>query len=349
MTRRALHMLAPNEKGDGREAGRRALCGGTDRYGKQAGDLDTTPEAVAVTCRHCMRRLVDAQAKAALVRVETAIGERPPGAHDAKLLPLDRGSRAIIERSIRGEVADVGPRWSSLDRALEHESRVVLDGAPVRSSSDTDRFGVLPQRSVGEVPTPAALAGREDVLAVRVAIERAARACVEAVEVGAIGIGVVLTEADFSLVLRWLSQGQPVWQRIADGRKGGIWRAIRRTRADVAEELARRHGREVTERQVEIAEKAMRQSAEEALRRAGELRAARPRKERETMAAPEGWDVEGWVAIGKVVGRGADTCQALEKREENPLPVERYSGRVIARREDLRAWVAREIARAKAA
>lgn len=394
MTARALHMLAPTPPGSARDAAPTALCGGSDRYGKAAGDLELTDSPVAVTCRHCMKRLVDQRAKAALSVVETAIGGRPSGAHASKLLPLDRGSRAIIERSIRGETEVTGPRWSSLDRALEHETKVVLDGAPVRSSSDSDRFGVLPQRSVGEVPTPAALAGREDVLAVRIAIERAARACVEAVAIGAIGIGVELSEAEFVLVLRWLSQGEPVWQPIEPeawgrydtavrrrpavkaylaaktpeeraelaheasvaagrvpfiGKKGGCWKTEKHTRASIAAELTRRHGRDVTERQVEIAEKAMRQSAEDALRRAGELRVPRPRKDREeeTMAKFPGYTLQGWKQIATACDRSEDWCQKMAARPSDPLPVKRPGGgrEVFAKPADLDAWLEAEVER----
>lgn len=349
MSARALHKLAPPADGDGMDM-RRAICGTLDLRARGLAAADMTESSVEVTCRLCVRRLNRAQVEAAVRVAEVVLGAPHPGAHASKPLPMSREMHAIIERSRRGEVADVGPRWSSLDRALEHESRVVLDGAPVRSSSDPDRYGARPQRSVGDVPVPQAVAGREDVLAVRVAIVRGAIACVEAMELGQIGIGANLTAADFELVLRWLVQGEPVWSRIAPHRKGGMWKAMPRTRDDVAAELSRRHKREVTERQVEIAQRAMRQAVEEALRATGELRVRRPRAKREeaAMAVP-GFELEGWKQIADHVGRSIDWCQKRAAREADPMPVGDLDGRKVANIAELDAWVAQEVARSRAA
>lgn len=326
MSARALHYLAPLVEGDGLDV-RRTLCGKVDLRNVGGPAYETTDSAPSVTCRWCVRRLVEAKAQRALGVVGVALGAAHPGAHASKALPLDRVSRAILERSIRGEPEDAGPRWSSIGRALEHEARVLLDGSPVRSSSDADRFGVLPQRSVGEVPVPQAIAGREDVIAIRLSIRRACEDC--AARPKEIGCGLALTAGDFELVLRWLGQGEPAWQPISPeawkahdltvsrlrevrayrkaevtagaaeleklrvaaeaaarrvgfvGPKGGIWRLSQRSEQDVAWELGRRHGVEVTTNQVEIARKAIERAFAAALRRTGELRAPRPRKERE--------------------------------------------------------------------
>mgnify|MGYP001607826416 FL=1 len=347
MTRRALHMLAPNLPGDASDA-RRALCGETDRKYRR---VDMTPDSALVLaenladrgCERCRKKLREAVAARALRSLGIA-----PAAHAQKQAPLSRALHAIIGRSIRGETED-GPRWSSAHRALEHEARVVLDGAPVRSSSDTERFGILPQQSKGEAPVPAAIAGREDVIAVRVSIDRACRACADAVAIGTIGCGAAFDAADFELVLRWLTQGEPVWQQTAPARKGRVQMLRQRDALEVAGELTLRRGHAVTERQVAIAYRAVLAAFSETLRATGELRAARPKAEREAkMAAPEGW-VETWESIAKVVGRSVDTCQRLAKREENPLPVGEYLSRAAAKVEELEAWKRREVERSRAA
>lgn len=285
MTRRAMHMLAPALPGDGRESAKRTACGQRDLGDVGLARYETTPHAGDVTCRACRRALRRVRLAEVVVRAMTA--PVAPAVHAERQRPLSRADLEVMLRDIRGEPDDPGPRWRSVRGALEHEARVVLDGAPVRSSSDPDRYGVLPQRSVGEVPTPQAIAGREDVIAVRQSIDAAGLACAEACALGLIPTGVALTPADFVLVLRWTHQGEPVRQRIVESRKGMIERLVPRTPAHIAAELASRHGgADVTETQVKIAARAVTGAFADALRRRGELRAARIRSETEARA----WD-----------------------------------------------------------
>lgn len=350
MTRRAMHMLAPALPGDGRESAKRTACGQRDLGDVGLARYETTPNAGDVTCRACRHALRRVRAAEAIVAAIVA-----PATHANGQRPASRADLATLWRSIRGEPEDPGPRWRSVRGALEHEARVVLDGAPVRSSSDPDRYGVLPQRSVGEVPVPQAIAGREDVIAVRQSIDTAGAACADACALGLIPTGVALTALDFVLVLRWTHQGEPVRQRIVENRKGEIMRLVPRTLAHIAAELSRRHdGAEVTETQARIAAGAVTGAFADALRRRGELARARVRdtgesRRKTAMAAPEGWDLDGWKEISSIVGRSDDVCQRLAARAEDPLPIDRYLGRPIAKRADVLAWVRREVERARAA
>jgi hypothetical protein len=62
------------------------------------------------------------------------------------------------------------------------------------------------------------------------------------------------------------------------------------------------------------------------------------------MKAPEGWDLIGWKEIADTAGLHPDTCRRLSKRASDPLPVADFMGRrVIAKRDEIAAWVARQV------
>jgi len=69
---------------------------------------------------------------------------------------------------------------------------------------------------------------------------------------------------------------------------------------------------------------------------------AREQQEAE-MASAHGYDLESWKDIAPVVGRSEDVCQRMARREEDPLPVRRYIGRVVAKRSEIEAWTLRQI------
>lgn len=274
-------MLAPNEKGDAKDRGRRVLCDLRDRYGKPVEDFDAAVTHVEVTCRLCLAKMAR-QAKAQHVATTIAAA-----VWSSKQAPLTRNDHAILRRSIEGVPEATGPRWFSVSRALEHAGRVLLDGAPVRSSSDPDRYGVLPQRSIGEVPTPAAIAGREDVIAVLLSIDRAADDCAAAVALGRLGVPLDLDADDFRTILWWSTQGERVWTRTHPERKGGHWRFATRSLGDIADVLRAKHRRDVTETQVGIARNAIASAFADRLRGMGELAEKREERASKEKAA---WD-----------------------------------------------------------
>lgn len=332
MTRRVLHMWAPNQPGDGKHA-TRALCGAV---GGRAHRIVTVDDATLVLaenvdhrprCKLCRARLREQIAAEALRRAGIA-----PAAHATKQAPLSRAMHAIIDRSFRGEVEERAP-WVTLDALLDHVLPVLEDGRAIRSSSDTDRFGVMPQTSKrGSDPAN----GWDNVINFEHALSKVTRRVVEAVDAGDLLGGVAWSQSHLAaLVLR---------------------------RADV-DTLAAEVGR--TPRQTQRARAMVRGAMLYELVRIGLL--PRPRRmveathggikvlerERErreaTMAAPEGWDLDGWKEIGRVVGKSEDTCQRLAGRDDDPLPIDRFLGRPIAKRADVIAWVRREVERARAA
>lgn len=56
------------------------------------------------------------------------------------------------------------------------------------------------------------------------------------------------------------------------------------------------------------------------------------------------FDLHGWKAIGRHLGRSERTCQRLAARDANPLPVARIGGIVGASSAALNRWVEHEVA-----
>lgn len=63
------------------------------------------------------------------------------------------------------------------------------------------------------------------------------------------------------------------------------------------------------------------------------------------MPAPAilGYDLDGWKEICAAIGRSENTAREWSRRERDPLPVAYFGKSVVARRAELRAWVAREM------
>lgn len=66
------------------------------------------------------------------------------------------------------------------------------------------------------------------------------------------------------------------------------------------------------------------------------------------MAVKKPWDLEGWEAIGKALGRDERTARRWEKRSRetaDPMPVMRpgHMQEVVAVEADLEAWLARQL------
>lgn len=63
-----------------------------------------------------------------------------------------------------------------------------------------------------------------------------------------------------------------------------------------------------------------------------------------------GFDVQGWMEVGRAVGLHRNTCRKLSElpEAEDPLPVRDYFGAPVAVRAELLAWVARRVAQRSA-
>ena len=57
-----------------------------------------------------------------------------------------------------------------------------------------------------------------------------------------------------------------------------------------------------------------------------------------------GYDLAGWTQIADYLDTCDRTARTLAKRGEDPLPVSRFNGRIIAKKAELAQWVSRELA-----
>ncbi len=138
MTRRALHLQAPRESGDGIDV-RKAACG--------LPDVDLTESRVEVTCRRCKQQYK----LALLAHLTEGLRERaewvaPPAG------PVVRGTTELTvaqERIARGPQPDDDEkprvRWHSLKAAVQRWAAHVDEGASVKSSSAPSRFEGAPR------------------------------------------------------------------------------------------------------------------------------------------------------------------------------------------------------------
>lgn len=295
---RALHMRRDRQPGEGLDL-RVSLCGMLA--------VNLAGSAVEVTCRLCRGRMAAVPAP----EHDERIGEERQVTPGATALSVT--GRRAIERSQRGEEGEA-PRWRSLDAAFAMRRRVLLDGAPIRSSSDPDRFGHRVQTSGGgAVRTPS---GREDVIGLDVAVERATRGPVD------VAPGVTFPVVTQRAILFLRFDERLSMRQIADD-LGGPWTAhhvslmLRRLRATMVEDLVSRGVLEARE-----------------LRRGGR------EKTEATMRIP-GYDLEGWKEIAAHLGVHETTARTRLVSEG--LPVVTARGKVFATKAGLDAWTRAQI------
>lgn len=313
----------------------------------------STPERF-VTCGTCLRLASTEQREAAALAMvdAAAIAERlaapPPFVPSGPYTPavgaseLAAPDRRIIARSIAGDEPDERGRWSSVREALGAVATARDEGVPLASTSSPSRFGK------GKV------SGGSTVRVHSVATQLR---CIEAEK----ALEIACSQ---SVRVNRLLRVEPVHVSII----ADLGLLGRRTRTRIAGRKSYRHDREpvlvediiaavkaaggprlLTAQVHRVRAKVEGRIAEILYRKELVTRAAMTRgvvsseKGREQMAAPAGFDVDGWKEIGALIGRGEDTAQRLARRKEDPLPVRWYLGRAIARRADLHAWIARQV------
>ncbi len=330
MSKRALHFLAPTPRGSAKDGPKRTLCGQRDLGDVGLASYDTTAEAVSVTCRVCKRMLARAPER----RSEPVDGEAHPGAFAKPQPPISAADHAILQRSLRGE-EEVRHPWTALDALLDHVLPVMEDGRPIRSGSDTDRFGVLPQRMARVSSDPAN--GHDNVISFELALSRVTAAIVEGADRGRLLGGVPWTQSTLAtLVLyRTAQKERPTPEALAEI-VGRTVRQTQRARALLLGALFFELSRVgLVPRPKSLVEATY-----------GGVRVLE-REGRQPMAAPEGFDLEGFKEIAKLIGRSEDAAQRLAVRDSDPLPVEWFGRLAYAKKPDVRAWLAREMARGR--
>lgn len=223
---------------------------------------------------------------------------------------LDAHSARILERSHGGDDTTARPRWSSLDKAIAKTNQIKSGSSSIRSSWKDE------QLSGGSVRT---LDGREDVLQVDLAIERAFR------EPGKIGHARMSAAALTGVLVDVLRHGLEA--------------------SSVAARLSEEHGYPITEKQVRQWLAFAKDRIRTELETKGVIEKAKPRakgaENEETSMAGE-YEVEGWKAIAAVINRSDIAARRYASREVDPLPVVEQMGRIAAKKSELLAWLTRQ-------
>lgn len=290
-----------------------------------------------VTCKPCLRAIVAVAAK-----LEEAARDRrraiPPAMLDGPgQSDVGAAGATAIAASIAGEIVSTGARWGSVDSAMAALAQTQDSRRSVASSSSPDRFGKDVVRSAAVTPTTPRET-RDDVLDIEAALERA---CVTT-RVGDRS----LPAAEVRAIAEAMLFGRPVERRVL-GRRSTYRERVKAPIEEVAA-LA-----ELTKHQVAIVMRHVRGRVARHLARKGliplraavrEMSRADLGVEEDDMAVPAGqqWDLEGWKDIAPLVGRSEETCKRLASRPDDPLPIARYLGRVVASRAAVVAWAGRQ-------
>lgn len=301
----------------------------------------TTEDAAQVTCRLCLGVMAKVAARAVLERDRRG-DERPavldgPGRSEVGAL----GAFALA-RSIAGEPVSTGPRWGGIASALEALVRAQAERRSIASASSPDRFGQRGGGGTNSTPTTPRET-QDDLMDVEIARDAAS----QAMRIGerALTGREVLRIAELRIV------GRVVVKRIP-GRRGTYCELA----AVSGQEVADASG--LTRHQVGIVVRRFRAVMGPALAAKGlipryaaerEQRQEQGENEETSMAAVAGYDLEGWKAIAPVTGASENWCREQARREVDPLPVKYYRGRVVAKRVEVAAWVARQVRDAPAA
>lgn len=314
-----MHFERARLEGEGLDV-RPSLCGTNGA---------TTPDPGLVRCRRC-RRAMD---------VSELVEEPTPIDPSADPLPFEPGPPVplaslggatqiakhfarIIERSRDGDDQSDRPRWRTLESAIAKTTAIKQGRSPMRSGFRIEQES----RSEGAVRTED---GRDDVIE----IDRAfARAFVRPVSI-TMGLHTLkLSAAVARFLLERVLRGEASASTIADELvAAGVYA-----------------NRELIGRLIQDGKATMR----DLLERKGliERRDTKPDNVIQTegsehhMAAPHGFDLETWKEILPLLGGISETMATqLMERATDPLPVTKwFSGKVIAKREEILAWIARQ-------
>lgn len=300
-----------------------------------------TPKASRVTCKQCLRALAAVTVKLAEAADAARRAAPPavlsgPGQTDVGQI----GARAIAS-SIAGEPVHTGYRWSTPEAAVR--AFFAAGDAPrsVASSSSPERFGKRSGDSSGVVPTTPRET-RDDMSDIEKAIDRGC----QSMEVG----DRHLPRSMVREIVEARVGGRPVAKQVGpraheEDAATQARRGTYRERVDVqAEDIGGHFG--LTRHQVGIVVRRSMQAIALILADKGLIpprAAAGHRGDEPGSEERMEWDLEGWKDIAPIVRRSEDVCQRLSRRERDPLPVTKYLGRVVAKREAIEEWARRQV------
>lgn len=287
--------------------------------------VQTTLSRESVTCARCV-------ARHPAIEDTWPIGEEREGPLGAHTLTV--GEARMVMRSIAGEDEEGRFRWRSLDAAFAQYVRVIDDGTPMRSSF-RDEMPV--QGGTGNTRST----GREEVIAVEVALERAFTESRTYRDV-------TLSPADQRRIFELVRFGRVEPKRIAPGRKGYITQRVPCSATEVAEVVL---GGQLTAHEVGLLARSVDRIVGAHLEEKKELRPRQRNEERETsrlegdeMAKFPGYDLEGVKEIAGYLELSETTVKRLMARRTRPLPTKRYLSFTLAKKSDIDAWREAELA-----
>lgn len=306
--------------------------------GMSFGDAEACTRTVEqVTCKLCQKRIEDP--------VAIPVNHAP-----LSFASLDlRDSRGVLftdpnRQGCRFEMRvasddSVKPQWSTWQSFLDRYYRMRDDGHALKSTSDPSRFeGHSPSQTTPEGDRAQRLIG-EYAFAIRI-LE------------GAYANGLRLSDVP----RRELTQSQChslleariVGRLVPSERKGGIGSRVAWEPSELAAEASKALAFDLTPGDVQSVYLVGGRFIEEALIARGMVshRDARLLAGDEMAdAADKPWTWESWKEIAGALGRSIGTVKRWSTRDTNPMPVHFVLGRVVARREDVEAWLREEVAR----
>lgn len=316
MSRTRLHLRRERYDGEGLDIAF-GICGIQTQ--------DVTEDPGLVRCKLCRRRMDELARATAPSAPELeqpfAPGPPRPVAELGGQSVIDPRVALIAERAENVlRAREDAPRWRSLDAALAMWRRVRIDHTPIRSGWKAEQES----RSEGAVRTTH---GRDEFIEVD---RLFALAFAEDVLIRSGTHILRLTRAEASAILRSVSAEESDatgWAErlVANDRYATrelVGQVIQRGRAAMRAALERKG---LVERRVR--------------------RATARDVEGQAMAAPMGFDLDGWKEILPLLGMTEATARERMLREEDPLPITPWCGRVIAVKTEIAAWLSREAQR----
>lgn len=288
--------------------------------------VHVTEDPGLVRCKLCRARMDAASAPSSTPTIDAPFAPGParPVAELGGTSTVDPRIERIAARAysvLTGR--EDAPRWRTLDAALAMWRRVRADESPIRSGWKAEQES----RSEGAVRTTH---GRDEFIEVD---RLFALAFAEDVVIRSGTHILRLTRAEACEVLRSVS---------AEERDATDWAELLMARDRYAT-------RELVGQAIQRGRAAMRAALEAKGLVEKRARRVSERTEGDAMAAPMGFDLDGWKEILPLLGMTEATARERMMREDDPLPITPWCGRVIAVKSEIAAWLGREAQREREA
>lgn len=320
MSRGRIHCRAQPRPGRPAEWGVCGLMGGgIDRY---------TTDEERVTCRICRKKLREG--------IEASVYEPPPTGPQ----PVVMGCRHAANVRDPHQPIERRKTWPTWRMAVRSYVTAADDGWAMKSTSDPSRFEALPQSS--QVPEGDKGQRAVDDL---YAVGRALSLAFDGPYVTQTQPRLEVSETECMRVLVWMVVGKPIERPTAsqtgETRRTMLTHRIEQDRAELAADVSRSVGHEVTAGMVTAIVRAGGLRIEQSLERGGwvtQRDEALHRVEESDMTSERGKRLQGQKEIADYLGRDVRTVQRM-KSWDPPIPIKEFGGIDIAWTADLDKWI----------